>query len=113
MAINKQVELEKNYCRTTLTLSKAGWDYAQARMRLDTLLMTRSPESERTLNRLERDKVAYNENCAKFFDQFVVMRRDIVNRLRVYRESHKYCTLRDVPLELDVAKPIAHLQMVC
>ena len=113
MAINKHVEFEKNYCATTLTLLRARRGNEQAKERLVTLSETTKPEAQKILDSLERRKEAFDRDCAGFFDQFLVMRSDIVSRLRVYLDSYRYCTLRDMPLNLDVAKPLAHLQMVC
>ena len=65
-----------------------------------------------TLQQLESTKVTFDENHSIFFDRFLAMRNDIVNHMEQYRESHRYCTLRDLYLDLDVAKPTSHLQMV-
>ncbi|KAF8346348.1 hypothetical protein F5887DRAFT_1073532 [Amanita rubescens] len=108
-AINRHVEWEKNQCETTLQFLEARQLYRQAEERKIDLEAKRQ-ETERVLKSLKGKKVEFKSRCAVLFDRSLAMQNDVIRRLRDYWDSYRYCTLRHVQLNLDVAKPLAHLQ---
>ena len=112
LAINKHVEWEKTQCETALRFLRACQLLGKAQKR-KTILEAQRRDTERVVKLLEQKRVEFKNRCAELFDHSLEMQNDIIRRLREYWDAYRYCTLRNVRLDLDVAKPLSYLQKVC